>query len=415
MNKKIFLLLPIAALLLGGCKQETSNKVIGPDDDDDEEVIPPFDAAIYGTETSPLTVAQLSSACEANIAKEDQKFSYYPFYVQAYVDAATMWDSSYDQWATFYLKDSLSGSGNGFQVQRCVSPDLSLGTNLCKGDRVLVTGYTEYYQGRYSFFPKGSVKPEIVAATRGTSSFTIQNLSSGSVTIQETFNTSYTNMSSLTMHATCNLANYGVIVKVNDAILNPNNDGSYTIVIKGDTVVKVSAEYNGPRADLPNGNYTIRFDHSNCQLGTTTTSNNNLVELDAIEDNPGASEYWKKVQFDCNGKVYKHPTEAYREVSFASGGKIVVTVPNGKITNIKVCFYQNKSLDVYKGNSTAASAKVSFSEDSAHVKTPVEGFGDQSYLKIWDVPAADQGKVNTIVANSGACNIYYIEVLFTVA
>ena len=422
MNKKLLLLLPIAALLLGGCKSDGSSiKPFPEDEEEEEEEIPPYDAALYGTEDSPLTVAQALATANQYVKKEQDKFSYYPFYVRGVVKENALFNSSKSNFDVFYMKDSLSGTDQ-LKVVYAIS---SVTTNgmLCKGDTVTVKSFVEYHDGIYTFYKKNTTDPEVYSITRGQSHLTVTNNAPTIVTVTETLDGDYQNLSTVTMHASSNNANYAVVVTVDGGVLTPV-DGAYTIQIKGATEVVVDVDYQGPRDNLPAGDYTLKISKDNAQLGTSSTAAAKDIQYAVKEDNPAESLYYKRVNVNWSKNI--RANSSYNEITFGgnsnSGGTAVINIPNGKITKLSVCTFQDKAFSVFfDPNESLTKSEdnanyLKFTDDETHHIPDIPGY-NSSFLRIWDIPTEKQGTQLLFRNDLGSTdvNIFYFEVLFTVA
>lgn len=362
MKKKLFLLVPTITMLLAGmtaCGQK--NK----DDEEDEEQIPPFDSAIYGTEESPLTVAQLIANVPSAVPQVEAEFSYYVFHVEAYVVRNTAFNSSYSTWDTFYIKDSLTTQDAtsdlrkdalAFKVQRAASDQLALGDTLCRGDKVLLSGFAEYFSGVYSLFPKNDSNPEIKKCTRGTGNVTVTKSSSDITYSFESgeLNNPYDNMTKLVMTATTSKGeNYEVFAKVNGANISKNNQGKYDIYVKGDTSIVLTTEWTGPRSNVPAGTYTVSFTPANTGLSTMDAkmSITTYYALKADTD----SDHYKRAYAVFGEGVYNNPN--YDNEVYVNGA-ILFGTEVGKITEVKVDYYASEGGRVYNGDSQASGNKV---------------------------------------------------------
>jgi hypothetical protein len=413
MNKKVLFFLPLAAMLLCGCPKQPAAPV-DPEEEEPSEVIPPYDAAIYGTESSPLSVAKLIQNVKANVKAESGKFSYYKFVAIGYINANATYDAGYSQWGNFFITDNADGTGTGFKVQRAKSPGQSYGDTLCKKDKVLISGYTEYYNGSYSFFPKDEEDVVAKNLVRGTGAFTFTNKSSD-VAVTETFNASYTNMTELALHATTSKANYSVVVTVNGARLAAETDGSYKIIVRGDTAVTVDLEYTGERQDIPHSEvpYTLKVTDANSQLGTAPSTAANVVNFSVVADDPEHDTYYKQVEATFSKEVCNNPNASYHEIDIGKNGKITFKLPSGKVTKVEVCTYKYTNINVYKDNSTKDSSKVSRTSESINVP----GYTEQQdpHLLTYEIPAADQGEYVTIYASEGhSISLHYIQITMAI-
>ena len=361
MNKKVLFFLPLAAMLLCGCpKQEAASSSSIIDDEEEIEVIPPYDAAVYGTESNPLSVAQLIANVKANVKAESGKFSYYKFVAIGYVSENATYDSGYSQWGNFFITDNANGTGTGFKVQRAKSPGQSYGDTLCKKDKILISGYTEYFNGSYSFFPKDEEDVVAKNLVRGQGTFSLTNKDTTNISITESFNASYTNMTELTLHATTEKANHDVVVISNGARLTAQNDGSYKIVVRGDTAVVVSLEFTGTRQDIPHSEdpYTLKITDANSQLGTAPSSAANVVNFSVVADDPDHDTYYKQVEATFSKEVHNNANASYHEIDIDKNGKMTFKLPQGKVTKVEVCTYKYTNVKVYKDGTTKASSEA---------------------------------------------------------
>lgn len=415
MNKKVLFFLPLAAMLLCGCpKQEAASSSII-DDEEEVEVIPPYDAAVYGTESNPLSVAQLIANVKANVKAESGKFSYYKFVAIGYVSENATYDAGYSQWGNFFITDNANGTGTGFKVQRAKSPGQSYGDTLCKKDKILISGYTEYYNGSYSFFPKDEEDVVAKNLVRGQGTFSLTNKDTTNISITESFNASYTNMTELTLHATTEKANHDVVVTSNGARLTAQNDGSYKIVVRGDTAVVVSLEFTGTRQDIPHSEdpYTLKITDANSQLGTAPSSAANVVNFSVVADDPDHDTYYKQVEATFSKEVHNNANASYHEIDIDKNGKMTFKLPQGKVTKVEVCTYKYTNVKVYKDGTTKASSEVTKTSESI----VVPGYSEQQdpHLLTWNIPEGDQGLYVTIAASeSKAISLHYVQITMAI-
>lgn len=361
MKKKLFLLVPTVTMLLAGvtaCEKKSA-------DEEEEEEIPQFDSKIYGTEESPLTVSQLIANVPSAVAQVEAEFSYYVFHVEAYVVRNTAFNSSYSTWDTFYIKDALTPQDAtsdlrkdalAFKVQRAASDQLALGDTLCRGDKVLLSGFAEYFNGEYSLFPKNDANPEIKKCTRGTGNVTVTKSGSD---IEYSFESGelqnpYDNMTKLVMTATTNKgANYGVFAKVNGATINKNAQGKFDIYVKGDTNIVLTTEWTGPRDNVPAGTYTVSITPSNTGL-STMDAKMEITTYYTLKADTESNHY--KRAYAVYGEGVRNNDRFENEVYV--NGAILFGTEVGKITEVKVDYYASEGGRVYNGDSQASGNKV---------------------------------------------------------
>ena len=400
MNKKILMLIPTLALIAVG-SVGCNNK----DEEDDEEVCE-YDAATYGTEEAPLTVAQLQTNVAKVVQAEEGYFSCFQFHVKAKMDNNSSLDVTHGTWNTFYLKDTVGAQGNGFKVQRATSETLSLGDMICQGDEVQMSGYAEYYAGGYSFFPKDDIAPSIYKCNRGSSTFQIETPTADitySIEGESEIKSSYPNMTKLVLTATTSKPGFGVIVKNNGAVVKANGEGKFEIYIKGNTKLTLKSDWAGDRIDLPVGSHDFALTPENSELTKQAGTGDTTIDYSVVADDEGASKYYKRLHGKYNKYCYNNPTYA-NELMFEKGkGVALFTTDSGKITKVQIDYYSGENASVFLGESQASTDKVSSTENTTAPKT------DSNFSKVYDYTLETPSASITIAAGSSyACNFYKI-------
>ena len=407
--KKLLLLIPTVAMILAtGCAKEK-------EEEDEEETCPPFSSEIYGDKEHPLTVAKLQANVKANVEAAEAQFSCYPFYVEAYVDQNAGYDSSYNTWNTFYLKDDITKKGDGFKVQRATSPGLALGDTLCMGDKILIHGYAEYYSGSYSFFPKDGEAPEIEECTRGKGKFSVQATSDITYSIEgeDPIKTQYPNMTKLIMTATTSKTNFSVIVKSNGANLTPREDGKYVLYVRGDTAINISSEYSGPREAVPAGTYPITITPANTGLGKAKGTSDTVTPFALVPDDEANEHFYKRVLGTWNKYCYNNPNYA-NEIAFdKTNGQVIFNAEIGVFTNVKIEYFSGRASDarVFKDGSTKDTMKAKGVQDTDPSHTTYQNCVVYNY----DVSDANTNVINIKSGTSGEHQIYQITLTVVVA
>ncbi len=359
MNKNIFILLPAAALLLAGCggnnssssssasssaSSSTSTEPVGPKAED------------YGTAENPLTVAQYLENVERLVQKVDETYSEWPFYVKGVADANAPWDSSYSQYATFYLKDKVSDSKSA-KVQRA-KPGTGVSQQLYGNDTVYLCGYAEYYSNGYSLFPNANIDTGDVTVSkieRGVSKLSVTADPNGKAVVASpsSFESSYENGTVISLQLTVE-SGYLAFVEVNGVNLVADASGLYNVTVAGDTSIKITSEKDAVRVDLPAGTYTLEITNENSGLGEgkggAVAVNKNYALLADADPN-----YYKRLTGAYSSLCYNQTN--YGEWSIAKGGNACFTTPTGKITTAVADYYKNQSCDVY-ANSAASGSKL---------------------------------------------------------
>lgn len=413
MKKKLWFILPLLCLSISGCK-DNGRTLSLEDEDEEEEEIPEFSEAIYGSEAHPLTVAQLITNIRNNTKQETGKFSYYAFTVAGYPNQTTPYSGG--QLGRFFIGDSADGKGTGVKVLNALSTKLgNMGGGICLGDKIVLKGYTEYYNGENTFYPKGSINPDVLSITRGTSTFSFTNSNPERITVDTQFESSYQNMTQVTFNASTTASNYNVEVVANGQVIHPKEDTTeYTIMIQTSTVVTVSLVWTGDRHALPADTYTERLSDSNIGLpvgagvvGGTT------INYSLVADDPEHEVFYEQVSGEYTVGVYINSTASFHEIDFLKSGKIVYTAPRGKFTQVKIATYNKADpIAAYYGGQTRDSYKLS-AVDQYPSQEP--GYETKNcHLLTYDIPSDKQTNQFTVYATD-SISIYYVEFTLVVA
>src|SRR5574344_1258932 len=287
MNKRLLILLPAMALMLGACGESTdpttststsSSTDTSSTSSSSSTSSEGPSAADYGTQEAPLTVAQFLSNVDRLVEKTKGTFSSFPFYVAGISDGSAAFSSTYSTYDTIYLKDALTDSQYA-KVQRSSRGEGIDADSIYKGDTLAIKGYAEYYDKSYSIFPDQSLTSggEVVinSLTRGTSSFSASG--DDHVFITENLESSYVNGTVLSLHVTLSAGFKVSEFKVNGSGISAESDGSYKVIVGGPTVVTVSSvDASIVEKDLPAGTYDVVV-----QCQSATVSNTGLTSADS--------------------------------------------------------------------------------------------------------------------------------------
>ena len=406
MNKKALLLLPFAALFaVTGCK---NNKAA--DDEEEVEVCPALDNRIYGTEDSPLTVSQLITNVSANVKAEDGKFSCYKFYVSGVSDATYGYDGGSSSYKNLFLKDSLT-SRQSFKVLNAITT-LSLNNTICVGDRVLLSGYVEYYSGGYSFYPNGNDQPEIISCQRATSTFSIENNASSYITVTSSHQTQYSNMTEVTVTATNSRANYAIVASVNGAVINASSENTYKFYIKGNTVLSLDLEWAGDRQNVAAGTYTLKLTNANSKLPSEVGKSATNVKYSLVPDDPDHDTFYKQVSATWTKEVINY--NMYDEITFNSGGKVTFNLPQGVVSKVEICTFRYRNIMACKGTNIVASKELATRKE---IDPPSEFEERQEpHLFVYENYTTDGvNQISIGATESKSISIHYIQLTITIA
>lgn len=352
MNKKLFILLPTVMLMLAGCGDNPSSDTTGPTSDPTTTTTPTTtitetggDKAIYGSKEEPLTVAQFLENVEKHVAKVDETFSDYEFFIKGYVKQKATWNDSYSQFNTFNLVDNM-GDKKSAKIQKAKDGvGVDAGATLGAGDQVVVRGYAEYYNNSYSIFP-GETTPKVSNLVRGTSKVT---LSVGEhVKVNEEVKTSYTNGSEVTFTVTVDSGYLPVVTGATKV-----SDNTFKFDVYEDTTVTVKASLDIAASDLPAGTYSVKMDSYNCGLTTTSTSASAVTELTAKAEE--ADKKYKGISFTFSKGCNVHASYA-NEFVVGKGSSLKISAPNGKISSIVLELYKSHNSKVYAADNASGTA-----------------------------------------------------------
>jgi hypothetical protein len=375
MNKRLLILLPAMALMLGACGESTdpttststsSSTDTSSTSSSSSSSSEGPSAADYGTQEAPLTVAQFLSNVDRLVAKTSGTFSSSPFYVAGISDGSAAFSSTYSTYDTIYLKDALTDSKYA-KVQRSSRGEGIDADSIYKGDTLAIKGYAEYYDKSYSIFPDQSLTSggEVVinSLTRGTSSFSASG--DDHVSITETLESSYVNGTVLSLHVTLSAGFNVSEFKVNGSGISAESDGSYKVIVGGPTVVTVSSvDASIVEKDLPAGTYDVVV-----QCQSATVSNTGLTSADstanvitklAVVADSGANVY-KKLLLTFSDGCKDQPK--YGEFSIGKGKSLTISSPTGKISQLYVDAYKGINAAIYAGT-TSVGADLTFTQDS---------------------------------------------------
>lgn len=375
MNKRLLILLPAMALMLGACGESTdpttststsSSTDTSSTSSSSSSSSEGPSAADYGTQEAPLTVAQFLSNVDRLVAKTSGTFSSFPFYVAGISDGSAAFSSTYSTYDTIYLKDALTDSKSA-KVQRSSRGEGIDADSIYKGDTLAIKGYAEYYGTSYSIFPDQSLTSggEVVinSLTRGTSSFSASG--DDHVSITETLESSYVNGTVLSLHVTLSAGFKVSEFKVNGSGISAESDGSYKVIVGGPTVVTVSSvDASIVEKDLPAGTYDVVV-----QCQSATVSNTGLTSADstanvitklAVVADSGANVY-KKLLLTFSDGCKDQPN--YGEFSIGKGKSLTISSPTGKISQLYVDAYKGINTAIYAGT-TSVGTDLTFTQDS---------------------------------------------------
>ena len=374
MNKRLLILLPAMALMLGACGESTDpttststssstdTSSASSSSSSSSEGTP---AADYGTQEAPLTVAQFLSNVDRLVEKTSGTFSSFPFYVAGISDGSAAFSSTYSTYDTIYLKDALTDSKSA-KVQRSSRGEGIDADSIYKGDTLAIKGYAEYYGTSYSIFPDQSLTSggEVVinSLTRGTSSFSASG--DDHVSITETLESSYVNGTVLSLHVTLSAGFKVSEFKVNGSGILAESDGSYKVIVGGPTVVTVSSvDASIVEKDLPAGTYDVvvqcQSTVSNTGLTSADSTANVITKLAVVADS-GANVY-KKLLLTFSDGCKDQPN--YGEFSIGKGKSLTISSPTGKISQLYVDAYKGINTAIYAGT-TSVGTDLTFTQDS---------------------------------------------------
>ncbi len=348
MNKRILFLIPLLSIALTGCNGGDSVSTRST-----PSTTKKTDKEINNID-NPYTVAQFLDYCNQNVAKDSGTYSEGLFYIKAQVYETAYFEDEDQNYFHIIICDSLTDATQVPALSVNAGKDVSTDT-IYRGDEVLISGYGEYYDGRFTIYPYVTTNYAPTLHSHTKKDFAVAVEDGNNVTYDKNPAGTYTNGEKVSFKPT---ANEGCVIKYvlnNGVTMSADKDGNYSFVVNGPTNIIVrSVKSTLEEEDLEKGNYEVKISKSVLPLE---------LDMHGASSKPATSVNFEignsKDSFD---KLYKKLTvnfsegcvNSYKYDEFGLGkGKSMLlstTQTNMKITSIDIDFYSASSSTVYKAD-----------------------------------------------------------------
>ncbi len=300
---------------------------------------------------NPYSVAQFLDYCNKNVEKVNNSFSDGYFHVKALAKEVAYYNTSSSVFFKITLVDAIDSEDN-IPTFKIVKGDGINQNIIYQGDEVLIKGYGEYYDGRYTIYPNDTVdvSPTLLSYTNKTSEVTLEDGNHVSYDVEQLAK-SYANGSKVTFKPT---ADDGYVVKyvlVNGVDTTPDSDGNYSFTVNGPTKVLVRDVPDSlVEEGLPAGDYSITLTKSIMPLAINYGSYEALAktayfQIEGKEDS--FDKLYKKLKIDFSeGCINSYD---YDEFGYLKGKSMLFSVvqENMKISSIDIEYFSSCTSFVY--------------------------------------------------------------------
>ncbi len=304
----------------------------------------------YGTLEEPLSVDEALAKAKELINDVEGEFSDGVFFVKGLVSSMVSYTSKSSYFFKVNIADSLS-SESYLSVFKATKRENSIPDILYTGDEVIISGYAEYYNDRYTLYPADE-SPEVLKYTAGTGKISVNTGEFSVKDLKETYSNGETASFSVTPND-----DYKVYsVSSNGTLLYPE-DGVYSFTVDGDTSIEIKVVKSDFVEDnLEKGTYNVRISKSNSSLPVGSSKSARIIPMNIVEDTDTKS--YKKLTASYTAGCFNSPM--YEEIEFAYGKGVCLSIdnPNTTITKITVDFYNTDNLAVYANNEPTSDKEV---------------------------------------------------------
>ena len=335
----------MVSLMLSGCNNQGTDSV-------SIRSIPSISAPESDKEINsvdnPYTVAQFLEYCDKNVAKTQNTFSDGYFHVKALAKEISFFESSDSIFFKIVLGDTVDAEQEvpAFKIQKADGVNANI---VYKGDEVLVAGYGEYYDGRFTLYPRNDFNPTLKKYTKKSVAVTLED--GKHVTYDTDPAGEHENGSTVSFTPT---ASNGYVVKyvlANGIEIQPNSEGKYSFEVNGPTKLLVrDVPASLVEEDLPKGEYKLTLEKSNLPLPLNygsydTEAVSTSFEVEGKEDT--FDKLYKKVKVDFSeGCVNSYK---YNEFGLNKGKSMAISVDQESmlIKTVDIDFYYSCSSFIY--------------------------------------------------------------------
>lgn len=260
MKKSLLMLLPLLAITLAGCNENTS---------DASTSTKTTTTVNYGTVDNPLTVADFREEA-AKLDLTNEAFSLKTFFVKGIIKSVPSTGSSY----YFRLADSKTDTSYVNVGGAVLSSSV---TAIYQNDTIVIEGLAECYEGYYSIYTNDDIKPTIHSSTLGTSEVS-SDADSTKATVSG-YKDSYTNgeTASFIVEPKTGYKVINVSTSLNGSL--QEKDGEYSFTVLGDTVISVTTLDSGLETKSVVLDFASLYETNKSDLTSTIANEGNITEV----------------------------------------------------------------------------------------------------------------------------------------
>lgn len=364
MNKRILILLPaLFAMGLASCGEESTSTSSSSSSTSSSTSKPVEPLKEYGSLENPKTVKEFLDFCNENVEKENNALTDGVFYVKAVVRQYCYYNNG-----AFYRIDISDKSddedqvpvfsvakGNGVTVEK-----------LDRDDEVIVKGFGEYYDGRYTIYEgtvkKHYVQPTLLSYKKAECKVTFED---GNFTVDPSFDKSktYENSTEISFKLKPTDTNKIYSVKANGHLLTPgatdaNGYTTYTFKLHGHTNIVVRSGSDIVEKDLPKGNYSLTLEKDVLDLplqGVDAASTSDINMNFEVKADTDAAIYKKLGVTFSAGSINSYKFNEFGLI-FNGSLKMNLTSTGASISSIDIEYYLDVDVNTKVYNSSDASA-----------------------------------------------------------